>query len=77
MHVDKARIGRMPVAPHLFQQFLPCKNTPRCPCEGDKEVELQRCQRDDFITAAHLVSGLVDCQVPQDQLLFSGIILAA
>ena len=77
MHVDKARVGRMSVAPYLFQQFLPRENTPRCPCEGDKEVELQRGQRDNVVAAAHLMSGLIDCEVTQHQLLFSGIILTA
>src|SRR5512132_3618384 len=46
VNVDQPRVSRMAVSPHLFQQDLTTEDLPRPSCQGQQEIELQRCELD-------------------------------
>src|SRR5699024_7781085 len=55
--------------PDLFQQYLAGEHLPRFARQAHQQVEFQRGQVDQFLTAQHPEAGYVDGQVPDGQLL--------
>lgn len=66
----------MPVAPDLLEQHLSGEHLPGLAGERDKQIELQRSQRDLRTAARHLVGGHVDDDVGDRQQL-GGLLLGA
>src|ERR1700722_12066319 len=57
MHVDQARVGRVPVPPHLLEQHLSSEHLARLACQRYEQVKLERRQADGLAVTLYRVAG--------------------
>ena len=69
VNIDQTGVGRVLVAPHLAEELLAGEDLPRRAGQGHQQLELERRQGDDRLTALDLVTGDIDVEVPGTHVL--------
>lgn len=69
MHIHESGVSRMPVSPNLVEQHLAREDLPWTACEAGEQIEFERRERDDLVSATDHVAGDVDFQITDREVL--------